>query len=185
MTTEADKRVRPEFVDEQMGLPVILLDSVYEARSGSASGEVVPDEAGLEAAMAIARVMDDHKLNGQEIKFLRRAIGLKAVDLANFLDVAPETLSRWENAKEPISTNAERVLRLKVYDALRRKAPGVKASSEAILDMKFRLFRVAGDGTMMFKRLIAVDADGGQAGYVWFYQGSRVKPAVVPHKLRA
>lgn len=174
MTTQADTRIRPEFVDEQMGLPVILLDSVYEARSGSASGPVIPDETGLEVAMAMARIMDEHKLNGQEIKFLRRAIGLKAVDLADFLDVTPETLSRWENAKEPISTNPERVLRIRVYNALRRKAPGVKASAEAILGMKFRLFRVAGDGTMVFRRLFAVNFDNDQAEYVWVHQGTRM-----------
>jgi DNA-binding transcriptional regulator YiaG len=184
MTSQADKRVKPEFVDEQMGLPVILLDSVYEAQSGDASGVVVPDETGLEAAMAVARIMDDFKLNGHEIKFLRRAMGLKATDLADYLDVTPETLSRWENSKEPISTNTERVFRMHVYNTLRRKAPGVKASAEAILGMKFRTIRLAGDGTMVFRRLLAVDVEGGPKEYVWLHEGFRMKPAV-PHKLRA
>jgi DNA-binding transcriptional regulator YiaG len=167
-----NRRVKPEFLDEQMGFPVVLLDSVYEAQSGDTSGKVVPDIAGLEAAMAVARIMDDFKLNGREIKFLRRAIGMKAVDLAEFLDVTAETLSRWENDRELISTNPERVLRMRVYNALRSKAPGVIADADTILGMKFRTLRPAGDGMMMFRRLLAMK-DGG-AQYVWLYEGTRI-----------
>src|SRR6266849_2127940 len=119
-----NRKVRPEFVDEQMGLPVILVESAHEAESGDASGIIIPDIPGLEAAMAVARIADEFKLNGQEIKFLRRAIGVKAADLARFLDVTPETVSRWETGKEFISTNAERVLRMRVYNTLKDKAPG-------------------------------------------------------------
>jgi putative zinc finger/helix-turn-helix YgiT family protein len=34
--------------------------------------------------------------SGEAIKFMRKAIGLRATDLAGLLDIAPETLSRWE-----------------------------------------------------------------------------------------
>lgn len=38
--------------------------------------------------------------------FMRKAIGLKAVDLAALLDVVPETLSRWEHGKTPVERRA-------------------------------------------------------------------------------
>ena len=121
-----DKHVIPEFVDEQMGLPVVLVGSAYETKSGDVSGVVVPDIAALEAAMSMARIMDPFKMSGSDLKFLRKAIGMKAIDIARFLEVTPETVSRWENAREPISNQAERIIRLKVYNALRDRAPGVE-----------------------------------------------------------
>jgi len=176
------KRVRPEFVDEQMGLPVILVDSAYDADSGEASGIVIPEIENLEAAMAVARVSDVFKLNGQEIRFLRRAMGIKATDLAKFLDVTPETVSRWETSKEPISTNAERVLRMRVYNTLKCKAPGVKCDLNTILEMKYKVARLAG-ATMVFRHLLAFK-EGGPAQFVWYYEGMREAPAVI-QELRA
>jgi len=183
VSDEHDRRVKPEFVDEQMGLPVVLLESVYEAQSGEVSGIIVPDLPGLEAAMAMARIMDDFKLNGREIRFLRRALGLKANELASFLDVAAETLSRWENEKEPISTNPERVLRMRVFNALRGRAPGVKADLSTILGMKFRTVRLAGDATMAFKRLLAIKDDGSPE-HIWFHEGLRTSAQPI-QRLRA
>jgi len=178
-----DKKIIPEALDEQMGIPVLLLDSVYEGRSGDSTGVIVPDLAGLEAAMAVARVMDDFRLSGKELKFLRKAIGVKAVDLAKFLDVTPETLSRWENGKEPISTNPERVIRMRVYNALHGKALGVKADLDTILEMKFRPMRLAGDGTMVFKRVpVAKDGD---LLIAWVHDGSRARSTHTVVKLRA
>jgi DNA-binding transcriptional regulator YiaG len=175
------KTVHPEFVDEQMGLPVVLLESVYAAESGDASGIVVPDIENLEAAMAVARVSDEFKLNGQEIKFLRRAMSIKAADLAKFLDVSAETISRWETGKEPISTNPERVLRMRVYNTLKTKTPGVKCDLNSILEMKYRTLRVAGS-RMVFRRILALVDDVMQ--HVWHYEGMRAAPEAV-QRLRA
>jgi DNA-binding transcriptional regulator YiaG len=171
----SEVRTLPEFLDEDMGIPVILIDAAYVAQSGDSSGVVVPDVAGLEASMAIARVMDDFKLGGKEFKFLRKAIGIKAVDLADFLGVTPETLSRWENGKEPISTNAERVMRMRTYHSLRDKAPGVKADLDTLLNMKFKPVRLAGDGTMTFKRMPVVK--DGDLQIAWFHDGFRIRTA--------
>ncbi|HCF56532.1 MAG TPA: hypothetical protein DFS52_00855 [Myxococcales bacterium] len=33
---------------------------------------------------------------------MRRALGLRSRDLAELLDVSPETVSRWENATRPV-----------------------------------------------------------------------------------
>lgn len=34
---------------------------------------------------------------GESFKYMRKALGLRAIDLAELLGVAPETISRWEN----------------------------------------------------------------------------------------
>jgi DNA-binding transcriptional regulator YiaG len=169
------RQVLREFVDEQMGLPVVLIESAREAENNGASGVIIPDLAGLEAAMAVARISDEFKLNGQEIRFLRRAIGIKAVELAKFLDVTPETVSRWENGREPISTNAERVLRMRVYNTLKGKVPGVKCDLNSIVEMKYRVARLAG-ATMVFRHVLAVTDNTAQ--FIWFYEGMRAAPEV-------
>ena len=40
---------------------------------------------------------------GETFRFMRKALGLKAVDLAEMLDVTPETVSRWETGKLPMA----------------------------------------------------------------------------------
>jgi DNA-binding transcriptional regulator YiaG len=177
-----DREVIPEFLDENMGIPVMLIDAAYKVKDGDATGVVVPDVAGLEAAMAVARVMDDFKLSGKDFKFLRKAIGMKANGLAEFLGIQPETLSRWENGREPIATNAERVMRLRTFHALNDKAPGVKASLDAILEMKFKPIRVAGNGTMKFKRFPVVK--DGTVETFWVHEGFHTQSAQVV-RLRA
>ena len=37
--------------------------------------------------------------NGEAFKFMRKALGLRAIDLAALLDVAAETVSRWETGQ--------------------------------------------------------------------------------------
>ena len=39
---------------------------------------------------------------GETFRFMRKALGLRAADLAEMLDVTPETLSRWETGKLPM-----------------------------------------------------------------------------------
>lgn len=170
--TARGREAIPEFFDDQMGIPVVLLDSVFAADSGSgAQGVIIPDLTGLEAAIAVARITDSFKLNGGDIKFLRKAIGLKAVDLAGFLEVTPETLSRWETGKELMSPNAERVLRMRVFSALHSKTLGVRAELDDILNMQFRPLRLANESVMAFKRVLAVEH--GTATYIWYCEGQR------------
>lgn len=61
-----------------------LLVAVELARAGEASGEVM--------------------------RFIRKALGLKAAELAELLDVTPETVSRWETGKQPLEHRAMAVL---------------------------------------------------------------------------
>jgi putative zinc finger/helix-turn-helix YgiT family protein len=36
---------------------------------------------------------------GETFKYMRKALGLRAIDLAELLGIAPETISRWENGE--------------------------------------------------------------------------------------
>lgn len=162
----------PRHKDTLMGLPIVLLNAAYEVSHGDETGVVVPDVQALEAALAVARVTLPTKLTGSEIRFLRKAIGIKAVNLAKFLDVTAETFSRWENGNgAAISTNAERVLRLRVLHSLREKAPAVPAKDDKILDMDFIAARTSLDPvTIIFERPIVLRE--GRLEAVWYFVGT-------------
>ena len=163
-------RILPKYLDKLMGVRVLLINSAFEANHEGARSIAVSDIDGLEVAIAVARATVPHKLTGKEIRFLRKALGMKATDLAHFLDVTPETVSRWENDRERITTNAERVFRIKIITDLREKAMGVEAKLNTVVDMKFSPFRPSMvPTTLIFERVGAVVE--GRREKIWLYQG--------------
>jgi len=48
--------------------------------------------------------------SGEALRFIRKAAGVPATDLAALLDVRPETVSRWEHDKRPIDRGSYAVL---------------------------------------------------------------------------
>jgi DNA-binding transcriptional regulator YiaG len=166
-----ERRVLPQFLDKLMGVRALLINSAFETTQDGDVAPIVPDIQGLEAAIAVARVTVPDKLSNKEIRFLRKALGLRATALASFLDVTPETFSRWENGKDVISTNAERILRLRVLHGLRARAPGVKAEASDILDLKISPFRTStAPTTLEFARVGALSQEGGFE-QVWIFRG--------------
>jgi DNA-binding transcriptional regulator YiaG len=64
------------------------------------------------------RLVESGVSTGPAFRFLRKALGLRAVDLAELLDVSSETLSRWETEKRAVDRGALTVLSACVRDAL-------------------------------------------------------------------
>ena len=126
-----------------LGVPVLIKHGISSLSCSTCktSETSVPDMAGLVAAAALSLAACPSKLNAQEIKFLRKSLGLPAKTLAESLDVAPETISRWENGKQAIGDAQERLLRLQIISKLSEKAPGVKVTLEDILGLKIAPFR--------------------------------------------
>lgn len=153
----------PYHVEELVGMRVGVIESVEKAVCGACGEEVItiPDVNGLIAAAAVARVMLPTKLNGTEIKFLRKAIGMPAKNLAEILNVRPETVSRWENdATQQIGNSEEKLFRIIVGHDIKEKegeedkAPAVYYDERAILEMTINPFRVVGDAPLLnFERI--------------------------------
>lgn len=61
---------------------------------GAALGAVELDAAGV--------IASEGPCCGETFGFMRKALGLRAAELAELLDLSPETLSRWENAQRPV-----------------------------------------------------------------------------------
>lgn len=52
-----------------------------------------------EVAASLAR---EGPVDGESFRFMRTTLRLRAADLAILLDVTPETISKWENGKNPV-----------------------------------------------------------------------------------
>ena len=76
-----------------------------------------PDLQALE--LRIAGELARHgELAAEAFSFMRRVLGVRAMDLAEYLDVTPETVSRWEHGKQPIDRGAAALLSAMVVDRL-------------------------------------------------------------------
>ena len=86
----------------------------------SACGEETfagPDLQALE--LRIAGELARHgEVAAEAFSFMRRVLGVRAMDLAEYLDVTPETVSRWEHGKQPIDRGAAALLSAMVVDRL-------------------------------------------------------------------
>jgi transcriptional regulator with XRE-family HTH domain len=116
-----------EYNDDLLGIPfkVTLLNSVEQQscmKCKRVLGHKIPNLQGLYAAIAILRVVNPTKLNGAEIKFLRRCVGWRAKELAKKLTITAEHLSRCENGHVAFGESHEQLLRsfivIKMIDCL-------------------------------------------------------------------
>ena len=159
-----------EVPKEKLGIKNVLIVGGVVSRSVCPTcGEVgitIPDLPGLIAAVAVARVRTQWRLEGDEIRFLRKACELTAKELAELLQVTAETVSRWENGKAPIGPSTEKLLRIHVGLALKERAPGVQFDQNEIVRLKITaVYETTAVPKMVFRRLPMVNK--AQAEEVW------------------
>ncbi|WP_295320892.1 helix-turn-helix transcriptional regulator [uncultured Sphingopyxis sp.] len=111
--------VLPEFVADNLGAPfkVILKDSVkqqIDKSTGKVLNTTIPNPRDLLRKVALHRLAHPRKLNGEEIKFVRKALKIKAKDLAEMIDISVEHMSRCESGERILSPGIEKCLRLAI-----------------------------------------------------------------------
>lgn len=106
--------------DEKLVVGGRTYRSVWPAQRCDACGDATFDGLYLHAfELGVARVIATNGAQrGDEFAFMRKAIGMPAADLAELLDVARETISRWENDKQPLERRAVAILSDLVADHL-------------------------------------------------------------------
>jgi len=92
-----DSPVAQDYV-ELLGAPfkVFLVNGVVEKvdeKTGKVMTEIT-DLPGLIACILQARVMHPRKLSGNDLKFIRGALRLRSVEVADILDISPEPLQQ-------------------------------------------------------------------------------------------
>lgn len=97
-------------------LPGVTLVDVEVLQCGNCGERevVIPRLAELNRFLALTIVHKKAKLAGAEVRFLRKSLGWSGANFAEHVGVGPETVSKWENEKEPIGPQSDRLLRLLV-----------------------------------------------------------------------
>jgi putative zinc finger/helix-turn-helix YgiT family protein len=100
----------------ESGLPNVILKDIPLRRCKGCSElwPVISRIKQLHEVITEALVKKASPLTGDEVRFLRKALRLKARELASVLGVHKVTVSRWETGKEAIGPTADRLLRLMV-----------------------------------------------------------------------
>jgi putative zinc finger/helix-turn-helix YgiT family protein len=97
----------------ECGLDNVFLEGVniYECSCGEklVSIPAMPELHGL---IGLHLLKKKSLLNGKEIRFLRKNMGLTSTKLSEIIGVDIATVSRWENSNQPIDKSHDRLIRL-------------------------------------------------------------------------
>lgn len=114
---------------------VVMLHGITVLRD--ASGHVapsIPSALPLHRAIARAIVEKPGRLTGPEFRFLRTTLGYQAKDFAPIAGASVFTVSRWEQGKEPIGPQADRLVR--ALTVLREKLDDFQLGALGSIDKK-------------------------------------------------
>jgi putative zinc finger/helix-turn-helix YgiT family protein len=101
-----------EYVESGLKDVVLKNIKVHECKSCS---EVLPEIRNVKQVhrwIAEYLLTKRTPLTGEEFRFLRKAMSKSAKELAPLLGVHPVTISRWENNKETIGPQSDRLIRV-------------------------------------------------------------------------
>ena len=118
----------------ESGLSSVVLNGVQVRKCQECGVEevAIPNVAGLHRCIAAILVARKSALAAIELRFLRQFLGFSSKDFAKTLGVAPETLSRWENASRDIPSVVDRVVRLLVVNV----APRTDYSADMLANIR-------------------------------------------------
>lgn len=142
-STNVDLRLRPEYHYNQFGISATLRYAVIEPTCNDCKHTscVIPNPEGLDAAIALVRILSPIKLNGSEFRFIRKIMELQASAFAKRLELSPETYSRIENGHQPINEKTEKLFRISAAAELAQMAPAIDFDIKELTMMQITPFR--------------------------------------------
>jgi putative transcriptional regulator len=120
---------------QESGLPNVFLADirVIECEECGTVLPVIPSILKLHASIAEAIAMKPAMLTGAEMRFLRKQLGLSAVQWASYMKMDKASVSRLENGHNPIGRQTDALIRLLYFRLLEEKEN--RHISENIADM--------------------------------------------------
>jgi DNA-binding transcriptional regulator YiaG len=165
----------PYHVENLLGVPIGVNGCAIKTACYLCKEEAtaIPDAQGLIAAAAVARIMLPTKLNGPEIKFLRKTIKLSSKNFAKIMGIRPETVSRWEgDSEQQIGYAEEKIFRILVGNKLKKephddKAPAIDYDHMAIVEMVINPIRQSGNAPLVKFARIRMKLNNRKAQDFW------------------
>jgi transcriptional regulator with XRE-family HTH domain len=104
--------VRRNYRFDEMGLPVELLRiDVIRCPHCNNVDPIIPNMDDLIHTLALAVMCSPCKLDGEEIRFLRKYVGKSAEDFAKLIHVDPTHLSKIENGRLDVGDQTDKLIR--------------------------------------------------------------------------
>lgn len=124
----------------ESGLPNVVLHGVEQARCARCGHfEVsIPKVVPIHETIAEALVSSPGRLTGDQLRFLRKHLGLSGEQLGKYLHTDRTKISKWERGQDPIGPSSDRLMRLlaaALDRGLRRKLPAVARHLPEIDDL--------------------------------------------------
>jgi transcriptional regulator with XRE-family HTH domain len=109
-----------QFQYRECGLDSVWLEDweLYSCPKCPLRMPILPGRELMKQAITRELVQRHERMSGDEIVYLRKALGLKAADLAETLGFNRVTISRWENDHERIDAFADFKLRMEAIDRI-------------------------------------------------------------------
>jgi transcriptional regulator with XRE-family HTH domain len=97
----------------ESGLKNVLLKGILVFRCKDCGAEVpeISGASSLHTLIGIRLLFKDSRLNGEEVRFLRKLVGYSATELAQLAGTSKSVVSRWEN-KDTFGEHTDRLIRL-------------------------------------------------------------------------
>lgn len=116
---------RENYPYTEVGLKCVTLTNVlvFRCECGAIVAEL-PGIGQLHYLIAFDLLRKETILSGEEARFLRKWVGYSATELAETTGYSKTIISRWENEKQDIAKESDRLLRLVVFAKMLENAVG-------------------------------------------------------------
>lgn len=139
--TMVGKRENYRYQEAGLKSVVLLNIVVYHCKCGAIVPEI-PYAGLLHHCIAMSVLEKKTLLSGEEIRFMRKAAGYSATELARVMGMNKVTVSHWENDKRKIGKDADRLLRLVCFARIMERIAGVNTKQIADKDLASNLTRI-------------------------------------------
>jgi len=122
----------------ESGLDNVYLASGFQFVDGPGGRRVkIKDIDGLHETIGRLLITEKKNLSGKEIRFLRQEMLMSQATLAKLLEVAEQTVLRWEKGKVDIPKPAESLIRLLYREHIKEKgAEKIRSKLERLADLE-------------------------------------------------
>jgi len=122
--TKAHRSLEYQYTESGLTNVVLSGITVHTCEKCHATYPELPAVQSLHAAIAKAFLFRRGALCGEEVRFLRKEMGIKAKDFAEMLGVTKVAVSRWEHSQRPLAAVTDRLIRcVFLLHRLKRKRP--------------------------------------------------------------
>lgn len=146
----------------ECGLPDVYLLSGYCWEVDEEGDEVlaIEDVDGLMRAIGVDLALHQNALAGQEIRFLRKQLGITQEELARWMNSTSQLVARWERGETNIKGAADALLRLFYLDKVGYIAETLPGDQGHQVSRALELLRNNTCQPKRSKRLYVTDRDG-------------------------